>query len=90
MVPPRGFEPLISALKGRSTLERNPSALEGKSSVDVRQCPLSVAVTVVKTVVNQPDDSSEAAPDGRPPYLVEGGAPKGIRTPDLRLERAAS
>jgi integrase len=46
--------------------------------------------TVVKTVVNQPDDNGEAAPEGRPPYLVEGGAPKGIRTPDLRLERAAS
>ena len=46
--------------------------------------------TVVKTVVKLPDDSSEAAPEGRPAYLVEGGAPKGIRTPDLRLERAAS
>jgi hypothetical protein len=43
-----------------------------------------------ETVVNHPDDNSEAAPVGRPTYLVEGGAPKGIRTPDLRLERAAS
>jgi hypothetical protein len=43
-----------------------------------------------ETVVKQPDGSSEAAPEGRPSYLVEGGAPKGIRTPDLRLERAAS
>src|SRR6185369_11826812 len=36
----------------------------------------------------QPGESGEAAPEGRPPYLVEDGAPKGIRTPDLRLERA--
>jgi predicted ATPase len=33
-------------------------------------------------------DSAQAAPEGRPANLVEGGAPKGIRTPDLRLERA--
>jgi len=32
---------------------------------------------------------SGVAPESPPLYLV-AGAPKGIRTPDLRLERAAS
>jgi hypothetical protein len=51
VVPPRGFEPLISALKGRSPLERNASSLEGKSSVDVRRCPPRAALTVVSPVL---------------------------------------
>jgi len=53
VVPPRGFEPLISALKGLSRLDRMSPSLEEKSSAGARRCTLRVVLTVVKTVVRR-------------------------------------
>lgn len=54
VVLPWGFEPLISALKGRSPLDRRRRSPGGTSSVSIRPCLLCAAVSVVAAVVRRP------------------------------------
>lgn len=49
----QGDSTLISALKGRSPLDRTGASFGENLSVDVRRCSLRAALTVVKTVVSR-------------------------------------